>query len=29
MPGAVRVVEPEQARQIVSEWASAGLARYA
>lgn len=29
MPGAVRVVEPEQAREIVSEWASAGLARYA
>lgn len=29
MPGTLRVVEPEQARQAVAEWAAAGLARYA
>ncbi|TPX03915.1 WYL domain-containing protein, partial [Schumannella luteola] len=29
MPGTVQVVAPEQARRAVSEWATAGLARYA
>lgn len=29
MPGTVRVVAPEQARQAVADWASAGLAQYA
>ncbi|HLU63824.1 MAG TPA: WYL domain-containing protein [Protaetiibacter sp.] len=29
MPGTVRVVAPEQARQAIAEWAAAGLARYA
>ncbi len=29
MPGSVRVVEPEQARQAIADWARAGLAQYA
>jgi proteasome accessory factor C len=28
MPGAARVIEPEEARIVVAEWAAAGIARY-